>query len=138
MILALTLAAVLSTAVVQAPSPRIVDIRTSDAVVLKGTLFAAARPGPAVVLFHQCDEQRKVWDALGTRLAARGITALSVDYRGYGESGGTPHEKLSNAELTEQQTKVWPSDVDSAFAFLSRQQGVDVKRMGAAGGSCGV
>jgi dienelactone hydrolase len=101
-------------------------------------LFASSSGGPAVLLLHQCDEQRKVWDSLGTRLADAGITALSVDYRGYGESGGTPHDKLSNAELANQQTNVWPSDVDSAFAFLMRQPGVNTERVGAGGGSCGV
>jgi dienelactone hydrolase len=119
-------------------APKVVDIKASDGLTLKGTLFSAASPGPAVLLLHQCDEQRKVWDSLGTRLAAAGVTALSVDYRGYGESGGTPHDKLSNAELTAQQTSVWPTDIDSAFAFLTRQPGVKIERLGAAGGSCGV
>src|SRR6185436_15059912 len=70
--------------------------------------------------------------------AAAGMTALSVDYRGYGESGGTPHDKLANGELARQQTELWPSDIDSAFAFLSRQTNVTTERVGAAGGSCGV
>jgi dienelactone hydrolase len=120
------------------PAPRAVDIKAADGVVLKGTLFAAARGGPAVLLLHQCDEQRKIWDALGPRLAAAGITTLSFDHRGYGESPGTPWNKLPNADLATQMTTVWPGDIDSAFALLSRQPGVDTTRMGAAGGSCGV
>ena len=120
------------------PAPRVVDITGADGMKLKGTVFAAPAGGPAVLLLHQCDEQRKVWDSLGTRLAAAGITAMSVDYRGYGESGGTPYDKLPNAELAEQQATVWPIDIDSAFAFLSRQPGVKMERVGAAGGSCGV
>src|SRR5262249_42665457 len=120
------------------PTPRVVDIVGADGMALKGTLFAAAAGGPAVLLLHQCDEQRKVWDSLGTRLAAAGITALSVDYRGYGESGGTPHDKLPPGELATQQSTTWPVDIDSAFAFLSRQPGVKMERVGAAGGSCGV
>jgi dienelactone hydrolase len=120
-----------------APAPQGVDIKAGDGLILKGTLFAAANPGPAVLLLHQCDEQRKVWDSLGKRLAAVGITALSVDYRGYGESGGTPHDRLSNADLATQQATTWPTDIDSAFAFLSRQRGVNTERVGAGGGSCG-
>lgn len=119
-------------------APRVVDITGADGLILKGTLFAAPTGGPAVLLLHQCDEQRKVWDSLGTRLAGAGITALSVDYRGYGESGGTRHDKLSNEELAKQQSTTWPIDIDSAFAFLSRQPGVKMDRAGAAGGSCGV
>jgi tetratricopeptide (TPR) repeat protein len=32
----------------------------------------------------------------------------------------------------------WPGDIDAAFAFLSRQPGVAMERVGAGGGSCGV
>lgn len=119
-------------------APRVVDITGADGLILKGTLFAAPTGGPAVLLLHQCDEQRKVWDSLGTRLAGAGITALSVDYRGYGESGGTRYDKLPDGELAKQQATTWPIDIDSAFAFLSRQVGVKMDRAGAAGGSCGV
>lgn len=118
--------------------PRVVTIKTGDSVTLQGTLFAASKGGPGVLLLHQCDDHRTVWDSLGTRLAAAGITALSVDYRGYGESGGTPHEKLSNADLAKQMAETWPADIDSAFAFLLREPGVRAERVGAAGGSCGV
>lgn len=120
------------------PGPRVVDIPAPDGVVLKGTLFAAPAGGPAVLLLHQCDEQRHVWDPLGPTLAAAGITALAVDYRGYGESGGTPHDKLTNAELGSMMTTAWPGDIDAAFAFLSKQPGVQPARAGAAGGSCSV
>ena len=88
-----------------APPPRTVDIRAADGVVLKGTLFAAPSAGPAVLLLHQCDDHRTVWDPLGPPLAAAGITALSIDFRGYGDSGGTPHDKLPNAELGAAQTR---------------------------------
>jgi dienelactone hydrolase len=91
-----------------------------------------------VLLLHQCDDTRTVWNPLGGRLAAHGISALAIDYRGYGESGGTPHEKMSPAELAKMQSEQWPADIDSAFAFLERQRGVDRTRLAAAGGSCGV
>ena len=120
------------------PAPRAVDIAAADGVVLKGTVFAARTAGPGVLLLHQCDAQRGVWDPLGARLAAAGITALSVDYRSYGESGGTPHEKLSPEALTKMMATQWPADIDAAFAFLSRQPGVNSARLGAGGGSCGV
>lgn len=121
----------------KSPSTQIVDIKTSDSVVLKGTLFAAAKPGPAVLLLHQCDAQRKVWDSLGVKLMNAGISALSVDYRGFGESGGAPFGKLTPAEMTRMQTEKWPADIDSAYAFLLAQPNVDARKIGIAGGSCG-
>jgi dienelactone hydrolase len=121
-------------------SPRTVDIRAGDGSLLRATLWTASRAGPAaaVLLLHQCDDTRTVWNPLGARLAARGISALAIDYRGYGESGGTPHDKLSNDQQATVQRQQWPADIDTAFAFLARQQGVDRTRLGAAGGSCGV
>lgn len=119
-------------------APRVMDVLTSDGVVLKATVFATAKPGPAVLMLHQCDEQRKVWDSLGVKLMRSGITAVSLDYRGYGESGGTPHDKLEAAEFTRQMADQWPADIDSAYALLLRQPGVEPKSIGIAGGSCGV
>jgi dienelactone hydrolase len=117
---------------------RVVDVGAPDGVTLKATLFPSASPGPAVLLLHQCDDRRTVWDPLGQRLAAAGITALAIDYRGFGESGGTRYDTLSNEQKAAVTATAWPSDFDAALAFLSRQSGVDAGRMGAAGGSCGV
>jgi dienelactone hydrolase len=117
---------------------RAVDVGAPDGVTLKGTLFPSASPGPAVLLLHQCDDRRTVWDPLGQRLAAAGITALAIDYRGFGESGGPRYDTLSNEQKAAVTATAWPSDFDAALAFLSRQAGVDAGRMGAAGGSCGV
>jgi dienelactone hydrolase len=122
---------------VQSPG-HVVDVAAPDGVTLKGTLFPSAAPGPAMLLLHQCDDRRTVWDPLGQRLAAAGITALAIDYRGFGESGGPRYEALSNEQKAAVTTDVWPGDFDAALAFLSRQPGVDASRMGAAGGSCGV
>lgn len=119
-------------------TPTVIDVRSSDSVVLKATLFAAAKPGPAVIMLHQCDEQRKVWDSLGVKLMNAGISAMSVDYRGYGESGGVPHEKLTPQEANRLVAEQWPVDIDSAYALLLRQPNVDSTRIGIAGGSCGV
>src|SRR5262245_2448619 len=110
------------------PLGRPVDIAAPDGVTLKGTLFGSTTPGPAVLLLHQCDDRRTVWDPLGPRLAAAGITALSIDYRGFGESGGPRFDTLSNEQKAAVTATAWPSDFDAALAFLSRQAGVDAGR----------
>ena len=119
-------------------APRVVDVQASDGVILKATVFATGKPGPAVLLLHQCDEQRKVWDSLGVKLMRAGITAMSLDYRGYGESGGTAHDKLTPAELTQQVNDQWPIDLDSAYKVLLRQPGVEAEQIGVGGASCSV
>ncbi|MBX7184884.1 MAG: alpha/beta hydrolase [Vicinamibacteria bacterium] len=118
--------------------PAVVDLEAADGVILKGTYFDSGRPGPAVLLLHQCDDQRKVWDPLGTRLAALGVSALAFDYRGYGESGGLRHDKLTPESAAAMVAETWPKDIDLALEFLRKQPGVDPAHLGVAGGSCGV
>jgi predicted alpha/beta hydrolase len=65
-----------------------VAIAATDGTKLSATYYAAAKPGPAVLLLHMCNTTRRSWDPLAPRLAAAGINALSVDYRGFGDSGG--------------------------------------------------
>lgn len=122
----------------QPPAPKIVSLTASDGTILKATYFASSKPGPGVLLLHQCNQQRKLWDPLGESLAASGISVLTFDYRGYGESGGTPHDKLTPQQEITIQTETWPGDIDLAFQYLLAQPGVTRDRIGAGGSSCGV
>jgi len=122
----------------QPPRARVIDLKASDGIVLKATYFAAATPGPGVLLLHQCNRQRKVWDDLARQLAAAGIHALTVDLRGFGESGGTPFDQLAPEENAKVQAEKWPGDIDAAFQYLVSQQGVNPDVIGVGGASCGV
>jgi pimeloyl-ACP methyl ester carboxylesterase len=107
-----------------------VDVKSSDGTILKATYFAAAKPGPGVLLFHQSNRTRKSWDELAAQLAAAGIHVLTVDSRAHGESGGTPENYFKAA---------WASDLELAFQCLNLQTGVDQKVIGAGGaGNLGV
>src|SRR6266704_1113329 len=107
---------------------RVVDLKSPDGTVLKATYFAAANPGPGVLLFHQSNRTRKEWDMVARQLAAAGINTLTVDVRGHGESGG----QESRGEARKKQ---WPLDLDAAFQYLLSQPGVrrDVIGIGGAG-----
>lgn len=107
------------------PAPRAVDLKASDGIVLKGTYFAAAKPGPGVLLFHQGNRTRTSWDEVPRQLAAAGINTLAVDSRAHGESGGTLEEAWQKK----------PADLETAFQFLVSQPGVqrDVIGLGGAG-----
>ena len=89
---------VLTCAAKPMPAPRTVSLTAPDGTILKATYFAAAKPGPGVLLLHQCNQQRKSWDVLADRLASSGINVLTVDYRGFGESAGAPVDKLTPQE----------------------------------------
>ncbi len=115
----------------------VVDITVPDGTRLKATYFSAGKPGPGVLLLHQCNRQRKVWDGLAQHLSAAGINVLTIDYRGFGESGGTPEAQLTPAEIGKQRAK-WASDIDVAFQYLVSQPGVTKDMIGVGGASCGV
>ncbi len=117
-------------------APRDVDITAPDGFKLRATYYPAAKPGPAILLLHMCNTDRKSWAPLGPQLAAAGISALALDYRGFGESGALSPDADQQKQAEVRQK--WPDDIDAAFAFLLAQPGVDKTRLGAAGGSCGV
>ena len=122
----------------QVPAPRVVDLAAADGTKLKVTFFSAGKPGPGVLLLHQCNLQRKGWEGLAAQLAAAGISVLTLDYRGYGESEGKAPKDLPPAEGAKVLNEKWPADVDVAFTYLVSQPGVDAHVVGAGGASCGV
>src|SRR5205809_4698547 len=63
----------------QPPAVSVVDLKASDGTILKASYFAAAKPGPAVLLYHQSNRTRKEWDMVAHQLAAAGINTLTFD-----------------------------------------------------------
>lgn len=118
-------------------TPRDISLKAADGITLKGTYYAATKPGPGIVLLHQCNRDRRSWNNLATKLTSEGFHVLTLDYRGYGESGGERFMELPSERQAAEQKK-WPGDIDLAFAYLLAQPGVEKNRIGAAGASCGV
>src|SRR5882762_8582072 len=88
-------------------APQVVDLTAADGTKLKATFFSAGKPGPGVLLLHQCNQQRKGWDGLATQLTAAGISVMTLDFRGYGESGGTAPKDLPQAEGVKVLNEKW-------------------------------
>jgi tetratricopeptide (TPR) repeat protein/uncharacterized damage-inducible protein DinB len=118
----------------QPSAARVIDLKASDGTVLKASYFAAAKAGPGVLLLHQSNRTRDSWDVVARQLAAAGINTLTLDMRGFGESGGTPSTMLTDAERAKVRA-MRPGDVDTAFQYLVSQSGVrrDVIGVGGAG-----
>jgi pimeloyl-ACP methyl ester carboxylesterase len=104
----------------QPPPARVVDLKASDGTALKASYFAAAKPGPGVLLLHQSNRTRNSWDEMAAQLAAAGIHTLTLDMRGFGESGGTRTGKPTD-------------DIDTAFQYLVSQPGVKRNVIGVGG-----
>ena len=132
------LAVLLVPIVLSGASPRDLTITADDGASLKATYYPAAGPGPAVLLLHMCNTDRRSWAPLGAQLAEAGMHSLALDYRGFGESAGKAYASLDRADAIQLVRNTWPGDIDTAFRTLLSQPGVDPARIGVAGGSCGV
>ena len=106
---------------------RDLDVTAGDGTTLKATYYSPSKPGPGVILLHQCNMNGKAWSSLVAALTDRGMHVLTLDYRGYGDNRAVPNDY----------PKV-PGDIDAALAVLLSQPGVDRNRSAAGGASCGV
>ena len=114
-----------------------VELTASDGTKLAATYFSTGKPGPGVLLLHQCNRDRTVWNGLAQQLTSAGINVLTLDMRGFGESGGVLHDKATQQQAIAMQVK-WPGDIDVAFQYLVSQPGVTREAIGVGGASCGV
>ena len=109
-----------------------VTISAADGFALKGTFYSSGKTGPGILLLHQCNADRQIYDTLGTMLSAAGYNALTLDFRGFGGSKNAQYQNLASSR------DKMPGDVDAAFNFLISQSQVNKTLMGVIGGSCGV
>lgn len=102
-----------------APAPALaagqpVPLHTTDGITLAATLYDAdGAAAPAVVLVHMFTRSKDDWRAFAERLQASGITALAVDLRGHGGSGGPTAPAAAMA-----------LDVRAAVDYLAARGGV--------------
>lgn len=117
-----------------------ITIVTEDDVTLKGTYYAAAEPGPAVLFVHMCrsDADRTTWAEVATELISAGIHSLAIDLRGYGESSGAEPPFTTMANFISFWRTTGMNDIEAAHRFLNSQPGVLPQKIGYAGASCGV
>jgi len=132
-----SLLAFTSLASAQTSSRKDVYISTPDGIRLRASFFSAGKPGPGVILLHMCNTTRKSWEPVAVRLSEKGTNALTIDNRGFGESGG-PRFEGASPDVMNQLNEKWPADFEAEYRFLISQSGVDETRIAIGGGSCGV
>ncbi len=101
-----------------------VQLHGADGVPIAATLHRASDLAPAVVLVHMFTRTRDDWRRFAERLQASGITALAIDLRGHGGSGGasTPAPAMA-------------LDVQAGIDYLAAQAGA--RRIAVIGASLG-
>jgi dienelactone hydrolase len=101
-----------------------VRITAKDGSTIDATFFPAANPGPAAVMFRNCDQKRSSVADFAAALQARGVSVISYEYRS-GQAAGKSYRD----------TRI--SDSEDVHDWLVRQPGIDPHRLAAIGGSCG-
>jgi dienelactone hydrolase len=122
-----SLVALVLTATIVSAQATDIDVLAADGAKLRATYSSPPRPGPGIVLFHQCDMDRHAWTSLAAALRERGIHTLATDYRGVGDN------RALQADYAKR-----PADADAALAALAAMPGVDKTRLASGGASCGV
>ncbi|MFT7560058.1 MAG: dienelactone hydrolase [Flavobacteriales bacterium] len=98
----------------------------------------------AVLMLHQCNHNRSMYNEVGPKLSEHGIHALSIDFRGFGESinqntnvetiRALPQEQ--RRQRWDEMTVHWEADVQQAYNYLAKKVGKDGS-IGVIGASCG-
>lgn len=113
-------------------------LTTEDGFELKADYYPPENAAERAVLFlHQCNFNRTMYDDIGRGLSLRGIHALSLDFRGFGESidEETDITKFGRNALFGY-LEHWPKDVQLAYDFLCEKVGEN-GIIGVTGASCG-
>ena len=80
---------------------------TEDGITIRGHLYSVPGPTRRVVVFaHEYPKDQRAWQGFAHQLVAPGVAALTFDFRGYGETGGS--KDAAKIDL----------DLDAAVRFL--------------------
>lgn len=120
-------------------------LNADDGMALKADYFQSKKDSNrGVLMLHQCNYNRTMYDKIGEQLAEKGIHALSLDFRGFGESvteefdvekvQTLPQEK--RREAWQVMSAQWSKDVQLAYDYLKSKVSSD-GIVGVIGASCG-
>lgn len=110
-----------------AAAGRPVSLVSLDGTALAGQLYeSASRPAPGVVLVHMLSRSKSDWDGVAQELERQGVTALAIDLRGHGGSGGAAGALGGMVQ-----------DVRAAVQWLAARPTVRPDAVGIAGASLG-
>jgi dipeptidyl aminopeptidase/acylaminoacyl peptidase len=112
-----------------------ISFQTEDGWTIYGSLYlpadaSAERTVPAALLLHAAGHDRDafasfVYPGIAQILATQGVAALSIDWRGRGQSIGA----LEYHSFTDEQRAKIYLDVKAALSFLASQPEIDGERM---------
>lgn len=117
-------------------------LTTTDDVGIIGTYYPVARDSaPAVLFLHALTSNRSEWAGFAALLQRNGIAALTIDFRGHGESTRKLTAEgpvtIALSSLTSQDLQNMLLDVEAAVDWLQSQSEIDKKHIALVGSSFG-
>jgi pimeloyl-ACP methyl ester carboxylesterase len=117
------------------PAPQRVEI-PADGLTIIGTYYPApVTSNSAVILIHGLGRNRGDWNDLARYLQKEGITALSVDLRGHGESIAA--DGLGWRAFTAENYAALLADLNAVLSFAGRNLNVKPRQTGLIGQGLG-
>lgn len=122
-----------------------ITLTTEKGFELKASYYKSnIKSNRAVLLLHQCNYNRTMYNDMGLQLSEKGIHALSIDFRGFGESINEEFNvetvralpKDERRKAWQKMSSSWPSDVQVAYEYLTSKFS-DKGLVGVIGASCG-
>jgi len=122
-----------------------ITITTKQGFQLKADYFEPLNEeNKAVLLLHQCNLNRTMYEEIGNELRLRGMHELSLDFRGFGDSTNESFDRKNLRKLPQKERRAafkaireyWPQDVQQAYNFLREKIGKK-GHIGVIGASCG-
>jgi predicted alpha/beta hydrolase len=114
-------------------TPESIKFAVDDDFSLSGDFYLGDALGAGVLLLHDCSHSSKSYSVLGELLAAQGVNALAIDFRGYGASTSEVFSnnslKLKVKNIVSYQAEVamltsyWEKDVLYAYNYLRSRIG---------------
>jgi alpha-beta hydrolase superfamily lysophospholipase len=89
--------------------------QTSDNLKISA-LWWDQHAGKSILLLHMMPAIKESWVPLADRLAAKGLNALAIDFRGHGESEGGDYKSF-----TAKQYQAYQEDMTAAVDFLRQK-----------------
>jgi len=114
-----------------------ITITTSDRFTIAGTFVNGVGEGkrPAVLLIHMLGSDRHSYKELQAKLAQKGISSLSIDLRGHGDS--TDGGRLNYKDFKIEEWQAALNDLRAGMEDLKSRDNVDPKLTGMIGASIG-
>lgn len=79
--------------------PQRVEVPAADGLALIGDFYGTDSPAPAVLLMHMYGRNRGDWEPLISPLLEAGYAVLTVDLRGFGETGSNEDWEAATGDV---------------------------------------